>query len=209
MRLLLSRRSVPYTLLVLAAIIAALVYALPPEATLGSTIRIVLLHGALARAGMVSFAAAGLLGAVLLFKPDDHLGSWTLAMQRTSLAVWLAAAATSAIATYLSWGVWIAWGEPRTQGTVKILILALVLVGLVAWIGRHRFAGLANLVLAAFAWIVVLGATSVQHPEDPVGSSPSDFYRTIFLVLVVTLIITALQFARWIRRPVDPAFENV
>ena len=202
MRLLFGRRSIPYTLVVLVAIIVALVYALPPEATLGSTIRIVLLHGALARAGMVAFAAAGVLGAILIARPTRKLGSWTRATQQTAFGVWLAAALTSAVATYLSWGVWIAWTEPRTQGTAKILLLAVVLLALVWWIREHRFTGAANLVMAAFAWLTVLGATSVQHPEDPVGGSPSDFYRTVYVALVITLVLTATQCVRLIHRPV-------
>ncbi len=195
------RRSIPLILAALLAAVLGLLLLLPPEATLGSTIRIVLLHGALARAGLVAFAAAALMGVALLARPGDNLGSWTLAAQWTALTVWFAAAATSAVATYLSWGVVIAWGEPRTQGTIKILALAVLLLALVLWIREHRFLGLANVVLGAFSWWVVLRATSVQHPENPIGSSPSAFYRIVFGALVIVLVVASALFARWIRRP--------
>ncbi|NNE45668.1 MAG: hypothetical protein HKN37_03310 [Rhodothermales bacterium] len=196
-----NRRYVPHTIAVLLVVVSLLVIAIPPEARLGSIIRIVLLHGALARAGLVIFAVAGVLGIGLLIRPGDRLGSWTVATQQTAFAVWLAAALTSTVATYLSWGMFIAWAEPRTQGTAKILVLCLVLLLLVLWIKQHRFTGLVNAVLAVFAWLTVMQATSVQHPENPVGSSPSIVFQVIFVALVGVLILTALQFTRWIHRP--------
>lgn len=201
MRRLFHRKYIPLTLIGLVVVVAVLVRLIPPETNLGSTIRIVLLHGALARVGLIAFAAAGVLGAVLLVVGDDRLASWTLATQKTAFIVWVAGALASAVATYLSWGVVIAWGEPRTQGTLKILALGLVLLALVLWIRQHRFTGLANLVLGAFSWWTVTGAASVQHPENPVGNSPSDWYRTVFLLIVVFLIVTAAQLTRWMCTP--------
>jgi hypothetical protein len=202
-----GRRFVPHTIAVLFVVVLLLVIAIPPETRLGSIIRIVLLHGALARTGLVVFAVAGVLGIVLLIRPSDRLESWTVATQQTAFAAWLAAALTSTVATYLSWGVFIAWAEPRTQGTAKILVLCLVLLLLVLWIKQHRFTGLANAVLAFFAWLTVMQATSVQHPENPVGSSPSIVFQAIFVALVCVLILTALQFTRWIHRPRTVAKE--
>ncbi|MBT8400987.1 MAG: hypothetical protein KJO98_10970 [Rhodothermia bacterium] len=200
LKTLLSRRYAPQSLLALAGITAILLALLPPEATLGSIIRIVLLHGALARAGLVAFAVAALLGAVLLARPTPQLESWTLASQTTAFTVWFLGALTSAIATYQSWGVLIAWGEPRTQATAMILALAVVMLGVVRWLRNARFTGLSNMVVGVFAWTLVSRASSIQHPQDPVGTSPSTMYQVIFLALVGTLVVASVQFARWIRR---------
>lgn len=192
---------VPRTILILCGAVLLLTLLMPQEATLGGIIRIVLLHGALSRAGLYLFAAAGLLGLVLLLRPNERLSSWTLASQQTALTVWFLAALTSVIATYLSWGVFIAWGEPRTQSTAAILGLGLLMLAVVLWVQEHRFTGLTNIVLGAFAWLMVTRASSIQHPEQPIGSSPSLQFRVIFLALVITLLVMAIQFARWIRRP--------
>ncbi len=188
-------------MLILCGVVLLLIVSLPPEATLGGVIRIVLLHGALARAGLVVFAAAGLLGLVLLITPGDRLASWTHASQQTALVVWFLAALTSVVATYASWGVFIAWGEPRTQATAVILGLCLLMLVVTPWVGQHRFTGLTNAVLAIFAWLMVTRASSIQHPEQPIGSSPSLQFKAIYLGLVITLVVMALQFTRWIRRP--------
>ncbi len=211
----LSQRYAPHSLVVLAGVTVVLLALLPPEVTLGSLIRIVLLHGALARAGLIAFGVAALLGAALLARPTLQLESWTLAAAATAASVWFLGALTSVIATYQSWGVLIAWGEPRTRATAMILALALVMLGVVRWLKTARFTGLSNLVVGVFAWTLVSRASSIQHPQDPVGTSPSTMYQLIFFALVATLVVASVQFARWIRRPVnekqwrpDPEMES-
>ncbi len=200
MKALLRPDFVPRTILILCGVVILLTLLIPREATLGGIIRIVLLHGALSRAGLYLFGVAGLLGLALLLRPDERLASWTLASQQTALVVWFLAALTSVIATYLSWGVIIAWGEPRTQSTAAILGLGLLMLAVVLWVKDHRFTGVTNVVLGVFAWLMVTRASSIQHPEQPIGSSPSLQFRVVFVGLVITLLVMAIQFVRWIRR---------
>lgn len=97
----------------LAALAALLVALVPPEKTLGWIIRPVFLHGALVQAGLIAFAAAGLLGLLYFVQRSTRVIAWCLAAQETAVLLWIAYALSSMVTTRLAWGEWIAWDEPH------------------------------------------------------------------------------------------------
>lgn len=190
------------SLLLLTAVAAGLLLALPPEQTLGAVIRVIFLHGALVQVGLLVFAAAGLLALVYLWRRDLMSYSWLVAAQRTGLAVWVAYALSSMLSTYLAWGQWIAWDEPRVRASAGVLWLAVACWLLAWWVASPVFRALANLVLAGAAWWLIKGASIFRHPFDPIGESSSPTYRLLFIgLLLVVLLIAGLLMRRL--RPVD------
>ena len=178
--------------------ILILLFLLPPERILGDVIKLVLLHGALVRAGLIAFAIAGVLGLFCLFSPHPQWPRWCLATQITALLLWIANMTSSSIATRLAWGEWIAWGEPRVWATIHVLWLSLACLGLVLWLNQRFFTGITNIIVAALTWGLIRGASLVRHPFDPLGSSNSLTYQAMYIAMVLVLLVMAWQYARWL-----------
>lgn len=178
--------------------ILILLFLLPPERILGDVIKLVLLHGALVRAGLIAFAVAGVLGLFCLFSPNPQWTRWCLALQVTALLLWVGNMLSSSIATRLAWGEWIAWGEPRVWATIHVLWLASACLLLVLWLQHRFFTGITNISVAVLAWGLIKGAALVRHPFDPLGASNSLTYQALYLAMVVVLLVMAWQAARWL-----------
>lgn len=177
-----------------------LLFLLPPERILGDVIKLVLLHGALVRAALLSFAVAGLLGIGCLFTTNPRWPRWCVAVQITGMLLWIGNMISSSFATRLTWGEWIAWSEPRVWATINILGLTVACLLLVLWLKHRIFTGLANLVIAGFSWGLIKGATLVRHPFDPLDTSNSSLYQLLYAVMVIVLLVMGWQIARWLVR---------
>lgn len=198
-----THRGTLLPLAILSLMGAAMLWLLPPEQTLGGVVRVIFLHGALVQVGLLVFAAAGVLGLVYLWRRDLESYAWLVAAQRTGLLVWVAYVLSSMLSTYLAWGQWIAWDEPRVRASASVLVLAVACWLLVWWVDNARFLGLANVVVAGVSWWLIKGATIFRHPFNPIGESSSTTYRLIFAgLMVVVLLIAALVMRRL--RPREP-----
>jgi hypothetical protein len=178
-----------YWLLVgLCVVLAALVlWAIPAEKTIGQVIKIVYLHGALSRAGMLGFLAAGAFGLAYLIRPRPALGRWSRALLISGWCFWVANFLVSMPATRLTWGPWVAWGEPRVTMTLQIAAAGLLVILVTGLLKDLRFAAAANL-LFAIAFALLAARTGVlRHPLDPIGSSPSTLLRLVYLALLVPI----------------------
>ena len=156
------------------ALAAVILILMPGEKTLGWVIKIVYLHGALSRAGMVGLWAAGIAGAVYLIRPRPALARWTAALLLSGWGYWAAHFIVSMPATRLTWGPWVAWGEPRVTMTLQVLVAGLVVIVITRLLKDARFTAAAAILLAvAVAFLV--GRTGVlRHPLDPIGSFALD-----------------------------------
>ncbi len=181
----------------LCALLAALILALmPQEKTLGQIIKLVYLHGALSRAGMIGFWAAGIAGAAYLLRPGEPLLRWSRALLWAGWGYWTAHFLVSMPATRLTWGPWIAWGEPRVTMTLQVLAVGLIVIA-VAWLlDDARFTAAANLLLGIAILFLVERTGVLRHPLDPIGTSPSATLRLIYLLLMLP-IIASMFLAAW------------
>ncbi|MDQ1301498.1 MAG: hypothetical protein QG637_1420 [Chloroflexota bacterium] len=191
----LSRRFWP--LFGLCALSAALILALmPQEKTLGQIIKLVYLHGALSRAGMIGFWAAGIAGAAYLLRPSEPFWRWSRALLWAGWGYWTAHFLVSMPATRLTWGPWIAWGEPRVTMTLQVIAAGLIVIT-VAWLLDHaRFTAATNLLLGLAILLMVERTGALRHPLDPIGASPSATLRLIYLLLLLP-IIASMFLAAW------------
>ena len=97
----------------LCVLAAGLVLALmPAEKTLGQVIKLVYLHGALSRAGMIGFWASALAGIVFLLRGDERWLRWSRALLLSGWGFWITHFIVSMPATRLTWGPWVAWASP-------------------------------------------------------------------------------------------------
>lgn len=175
--------------LALCVLAALLILALmPAEKTLGQVIKIVYLHGALSRAGMVGFVAAGLAGLAYLISRRPALARWTHGLLLSGWGFWVAHFIVSMPATRLTWGSWIAWGEPRVTMTLQLMGVGLVVIVVTRLLGDGRFTAVAALLLAAAVAALAGRSGVIRHPLDPIGASPSILLRLVYLLLLIPVI---------------------
>ena len=173
----------------LCALSAALVLALmPAEKTLGQIIKLVYLHGALSRAGMIGLWAAGIAGAAYLIRPNPASLRWSQALLWSGWGFWLAHFIVSMPATRLTWGPWIAWGEPRVTMTLQVAAAGLIVIAVTWLVDSRRFTAVANLLLGLAVLFLIERTGVLRHPLDPIGASPSAAFRLIYLLLVLPII---------------------
>lgn len=171
---------------------------LPPEQILGNVIKVIFLHGALVRVGLLLLGAAGLLGALALITRRDGLCGWTLASLEAGIVIWLAYIIASMVSTRMSWGEWIAWEEPRVRASFHVLWFTVACLGLALWVGHRTFTAAVTILAAIVAWVLVRGAILLRHPFDPIGTSSSNTYLTLYWVMVVALLVLAAILVRWL-----------
>jgi len=191
-------RHLPRILGVLAVVATIVVLAIPPEAKLGGAIRIVLLHGALARTGIVMLGLGAMAGAVMLIMRRTELAALNRTLQTTALWTWIVYFASSVVATWITWGVPVAWSEPRTQASLKILAMVIVFAVVTRRIGQPMLTAFANLVAGLMAFFLIRSAGAVQHPLNAVMGANAAIFPVLFVTLWGILVAMALTAARWL-----------
>jgi len=137
-----KRRGSPWqvaTFVALVAIIALLLWLSPAEQTLGNVVKLIYLHGALARTGLVTFGVAGLMGLAALVVRRSALAAWCDAAGKSALAFWIVYSLSSMISTYMAWGVLVAWNEPRVVASIQVLAAASLIAGAKLFCGALWF----------------------------------------------------------------------
>lgn len=202
------RRSFWPLLALCAALAALILIAMPAEKTLGPVIKLVYLHGALSRGGMLGLIAAGGVGLAYLIRPRPALARWTAGLTLSGWGFWGLHFIVSMPATRLTWGPWIAWGEPRVTMTLQVIVVGLVVLVVSRLVDSARFTAAANLLLGA-AVALLVGRTGVlRHPLDPIGASPSATLQLIYLALLIPMIVAMLLVAWRLAQNVPGASEG-
>ena len=101
---------------------------------------------------------------------------------------WLAHFIVSMPATRLTWGPWIAWGEPRVTMTLQVAAAGLIVIAVTWLVDSRRFTAVANLLLGLTVFFLVERTGVLRHPLDPIGASPSSTLRLIYLFLVLPIV---------------------
>ncbi len=179
-----------------AMIGAAVLAVMPEERTIGQVVKIVYLHGALSRAGLVGFAAAGVAALAYFARSTDRLSGWSMAFAISGWLFWTAHFLVSMPATHLTWGPWIAWGEPRVTMSLQVIGAGLI-VQIITWmLGSPRFAAGANLLLSIAVSYLAAQTGVFLHPLDPIRSSPSSLFQLTYLALLIP-VISSMVLVAW------------
>jgi hypothetical protein len=112
---------------------------------------------------MLGFAAAGVAAGVYLVRPRPQIIRWAVALLVSGWSFWVAHFLVSMPATRLTWGPWIAWGEPRVAMTLQIAAAGLIVLGVSALLREPRFTAIA-IALLALTIAVMAARTGVLRP---------------------------------------------
>jgi len=184
----------------LVAVVGLLVWFSPAEQTLGNVVKLIYLHGALARTGLVAFGVAALFGLAALIVNRLSLLAWCEAAGKTAAVIWVVYALSSMISTYMAWGVLVAWNEPRVVASIQVLAVALLLTGVSRFVDQPRFTAATNLVMGGLAWWLTQRAAVVRHPLNPIGESDSTAIKGFYIALLLACLLLAADVAYWFRQ---------
>jgi hypothetical protein len=188
----------------LGLILMVLLWLSPAEQTLGQTVKLVYLHGALVRASMVLFVVSLPINVVALVAGRSSWSVWGKALTWAAVAIWLVHTFFSMITTFAAWGVFIAWFEPRTRFTFTLAVTGLIIVAISRLVDDARFSSLAYLLLAGLTLGLAPRLGAIQHPLDPISSSPSNAIRVYYLAIqTVTLVMGGLVVV-WLHGRLSP-----
>jgi hypothetical protein len=183
----------------------AVVALAPPERTLGQAVRLVYLHVALSRAGMIGFVAVGLMGLVMLAVADRRLAGWMAAAGWAALALFGAGFAVSLGAQIASWGG-VTWREPRVQTAANVLAAALIVQLVAVWLPWLRARGALRALFGLFQLWASARAPNVLHPSAAISGSESAAIRSVSGLLLVIALALGVWMA-WMLAPRRAAFD--
>jgi hypothetical protein len=186
-----------WSLIAACALLAGLILVwLPAEKTIGQVIKIVYLHGALSRAGLVGLVGGGAAGLAYLLLRRPSLVRWSNALLLSGWSFWTAHFIVSLPATRLTWGPWIAWGEPRVTMTLQVVGAGLAIL-IISWLLSHPYFTAAAAMALGLTVLFLAGTTGVlRHPLDPISGSPSAELRLAYLFLLLP-VIGAMALTAW------------
>lgn len=174
----------------------------PSERTLGSLVRWVYAHASLTQVALLFFLAAAVL-AVIFLTAKETWYDWFQVTGQVGLGLWLVGFLLSMVPARLSWGVWVDWNEPRTQLTLLVLAVGVVILVLVRWVDSRRFAALAQIIFSVVVLVLNRNTAVIRHPFNPIGSANTTAipltYGLIFLIalfassVLVVLLVNARQ----------------
>ena len=174
----------------LIAIAAVIVWQSPDESVLGDKIKVIYVHVALTWTGVLGFGLAGVLGFGVALTHNPLWAAWMHALGRLALVFFVAGFLMSMWASKITWGPLIAWDEPRTQSTLLIIGLGLVVLALYDWTTTLRYRGLLYTGLAAMLFVSTR-VPRILHPTDAARTSPSGIRGTFLSLSIVFALVGA------------------
>ena len=173
----------------------------PEEQSLGSSVRIVYLHGAWVLSAELTFIIAGIAGLLALITKRGVLHNWSAALGRTGIIFWVSYLPLSLWAMQANWnGLFLA--EPRFRLAVTFAVTG-VLLQLGLWLMKLDWlTSLANFIYIVVLFTSFVAAENVMHPgPSPIFSSGNFaiigfFLALIFLSLLAAYFLTRIFFDR-------------
>jgi hypothetical protein len=179
----------------------------PREAILGSTVRLIYLHGAWVWTALFGFAAACAVGLAGLVARRPRWLRWAWAAGLAGTFYWI---------TYLPLSLWAmqaAWNglfleEPRWRLGLDFAVIAFLVQAALLLFGRPAWAAAAHVALAGSLLWRLSQTKQVMHPPSPITSSESLAIRVYFGLLVLLCVAAAWQLARWLAGRLPQANEK-
>ena len=177
----------------LLALLAMLLVLSPAERQLGNLVKVIYLHGALARSGLLGLMTGGVLGLFFLLLHRPALVRWSNAVQEAGMSAFILHFLLSIVPTHATWGVWVAFDEPRTRMSVQIMGAGLLIILVRRLVQDDRLSALANLLLGAAVFLLSMRTGVLRHPANPIGASSSNAIQISYLGILITCsALTAL-----------------
>lgn len=193
-----SRLKSPFFWFILSLLTTAGLTALgPEEASLGSNVRIVYLHGAwvlTAETALGLSAAAGLLG---IFFRRERFHHWSSALGKTGIFFWVTYLPLSLWAMQTNWnGMFLA--EPRFRVGVVFAVVGFLLQAGLSLLSNRVFTSMLNILFFIALRIGLSRADYVMHPPpSPIFSSGILSLQLFFIAVVFLTMCSAYFMTRW------------
>ncbi len=183
----------------LLLLLILLLWLSPNERTLGQTIKLIYLHGALVWTAIIIFAISLPVNLVALIRGQDNWFAWGKAFIWTAIVIWLVHTLFSMVTTYVAWGVFIAWLEPRTRFTFNLAAVSILVAAVAYLVDNQRFSSLAFVLLAGLTLGLLPGLDFIQHPLNPIGQSPSNTIQMFYGAILAILMAMGGLLAIWLQ----------
>ena len=172
-------------------VIVLLTFFSPEEKSLGSSVRIVYLHGAWVLAAEVTLMAAGLMGLIALTNRRPTYHRWSAALGRSGIVFWITYLPLSLWAMQSNWnGLFLA--EPRFRLALIFAVTGLLLQFGLWLINITWLTSLGNATFIVALRIAFSQASNVMHPPpSPIFNSGNYVIIGFFLALNVLAMLAA------------------
>lgn len=185
-------KTLPFTLGLTLLTIGLVTLLGPTERTLGSNLRLVILHGGWVWTGKLVFAAAALAGGLGLLIRRPFWQNLSLALGRAGILYWITYLPMSLLVQVQNWGG-VYWDEPRWRIPFTFAIVGLLLQIGLSLLAQPYLTCAANLVFGVALWWQLGDISNVLHPDSPVFGSGATGIEVYFLVLLALLLLSAAQ----------------
>jgi hypothetical protein len=168
----------------------------PAEKTLGTSARVVYLHGAWVWSALAAFLVAALAGLAGLLTRRERLNRWSRATGRAGLIFWIAYLPISMWAMQANWnGLFLA--EPRWRLAVVFALGGLLLQLGLTLLEDPAWASAANLAYFLVLALALRSTENVMHPPSPILDSSARGIQLYFAGLLLLSLLAVWQVARW------------
>ena len=169
----------------------------PSEASLGTHVRLVYLHGAWVWTALFGLGSAAVMGTLGLLLRRDSLQRWSIAFGQAGMMYWIGYLPLSLWTMQANWnGLYLA--EPRFKVGLDYAVIGLLLQLAILVLHDSRTGSALNLAFAiALAWSIS-SAEQVLHPSSPIFSSDSISIRIFFLLLLLASLLAGWMLTRWL-----------
>ncbi len=166
----------------------------PAEATLGSVVKIVYVHGAAERISTYAYLLAAAAGVLQLVPGRAALVRWTRALSETAIGFWLGQIIISLPAQLLAWGG-LMMDEPRVVGALWILVLTAFVYVVARWMADPAWLAFAAVANSVIVLVVLRGGINLLHPLNPIIASESVSIKLFYFAIVAVMGALALSLA--------------
>ena len=186
-------------------VVAVLVFTLPPDVQLGTTLRLVIYHGAQTWVNMALFTFAAVAAAVYLISRNTIAYKWATGFRYVAVPLWILNTVLGLVSSKVAWGA-INMEEPRLQATFYLLLGAGLLLAVDFGFGKPTLTALADIAMAGALWFLILGAQNFVHPDSPVMQSGWEIKGPFFGIVGGIMVMALL--ASWLVAIHEPAEES-
>jgi len=169
----------------------------PEEQSLGSSVRIVYLHGAWVLTAEAAFALAALAGLFGLVARKESYHAWSAALGRVGIIFWVTYLPLSLYAMQANWnGLFLA--EPRFRLALMFAVTGILLQAGLWIINQKWLTSLANLAFFIVLRVVFATVQNIMHPPpSPIFNSGNYIIMIFFIALNLLAWLAAYFLTRW------------
>lgn len=173
-----------------------LAFFVPPDARIGSWVKIIYFHASIARNSIYFFVLAGIISFISFFNKDFL--NWALSFESTAILFWIIQTILGFFIMKFVWGGFL-FREPRAILAISIFFLSLMLVLLFDLTNSATFFQLSSIFLSFVLVYLLLNVKNVFHPTNAIGASPSLLMKVLFEIITLVTFFSFFFLSLWFK----------